>query len=471
MLDTALTERRATVGVDHAGYSRRQLLRAGTLASMPLSLAHLFASRRAAADDPTPRPTGFGSARQMIMLFLHGGHPQQETFDPKPDGPSAVRGEFSAIHTQIPGTLVSEVLPRTAQIVDRLAVIRSMTHDNPNHVQACLPAQTGHRHPNRFRGRGDFPPSATDFPPFGAVCHATQPRSNSLPNWVRIGPLMCRNNGTVLHGQTPGLLGPAHASFAVDQSLLPQDVTVQAIQPGADLTANRLGGRKTLLEQLDREQANLVSSPATRDLEIHYRRAFDLLSSTGTRAAFDLQSEHTTTRTRYGNTEFGQRCLLARRLAEAGVPVVNVSYCHTPRGSWDTHGGNFTKMRDSLGPTFDTAFTALVEDLEQRGMLDDTLVVVNAEFGRTPAINKSAGRDHWPWVYSLALAGAGIRRGCVFGASDASAAYPETHPRTPEDFAATLYHLLGVDPHTKIYDVLDRPHNLVNGRIITELLA
>jgi len=282
---------------------------------------------------------------------------------------------------------------------------------------------------------------------------------------------MRRSNGTVLHGQTPGLLGPSHASFAVDQSLLPSDVVVQAIQPGADLTSDRLGGRRQLLQQLDARQEAAIASGSARNLDVHYQRAFDLLSSQRTRTAFDLQSEKPETRARYGTTEFGQRCLLARRLAEAGVPVVNVSYCHTPRGSWDTHGSNFTKMKDSLGPTFDTAFTALMEDLEQRGMLDDTLVVVNAEFGRTPTINKNAGRDHWPWVYSLALAGAGIRRGQVWGASDASAAYPDRHPRRPEDFAATLYHLLGVAPDTKIYDVLDRPHSLVTGRVIEELLV
>jgi hypothetical protein len=405
------------------------------------------------------------------MLFLHGGHPQQETFDPKPTGPSEVRGEFSAIRTRVPGTFVSEVLPQTAQIMDRLAVVRSMTHDNPNHVQACLPAQTGHYHPDRFRSRGDFAPAPTDFPPFGAVCNAIQPRANSLPNWVRIGPLMRRSNGTVLHGQTPGLLGATHASFAVDQSLLPADVVVQAIQPGADLTTDRLGGRRKLLQQLDGQLGAAGASSPAHSLDVHYQRAFDLLSSKRTRAAFDLRSENPNTRARYGNTEFGQRCLLARRLAEAGVPVVNVSYCHTPRGSWDTHGANFTKMRDALGPTFDTSFSALIEDLEQRGMLDETLVVVNAEFGRTPTINKNAGRDHWPWVYSLALAGAGIQSGRVFGASDASAAYPEAHPRRPEDFAATLYHLLGVDPETQIYDILDRPHHLVTGRTITELLA
>ncbi len=405
------------------------------------------------------------------MMFLHGGHPQQETFDPKPDGPTAVRGEFSSISTSLPGVRFSEVLPLTSRLAHRLAVVRSMSHTNPSHVQACLPAQTGHVHPDEFRSRGDFPPSVTDFPPVGAVLDAVQPTVGDLPTWVRVGPLMRRSNGTTLHGQLPGLLGARHSSFVVDQNLTEKDVQIEAIRPNDDLTSIRLKGRRDLLAQFDLQRGLIDEVPGAQNLDGFYQRAFNLLSSPRTRNAFALASEKQELRDRYGKTEFGQRCLLARRLAEAGVPLVNISYCHTPRGSWDTHSSNFSKMKDSLGPTFDQSLSALIEDLAERGMLDETLVVVNAEFGRTPKINKNAGRDHWPWVYSLALAGAGVNAGTIYGASDNSAAYPAANPHDPMDFIATLYHLLGVPPETTITATSGQPHHVVIGQPIWDLIG
>ena len=447
--------------------SRREALRLGGLFGLGLSLPQLLASRAAAKADG---PATFGRAKQVIVLYLHGGHPQQETFDPKPEGPSAVRGEFGAIDTTLPGVQFSEVLPQTARLAHRLAIVRSMSHTNANHVTASLPANTGHAHPPGTPNT-DFPPAETDFPPFGAVLDSLRHAQGDLPTWVRIGPLMQRNNGTVLHGQIHGFLGAKHASFTVDQALLPKDVRIEAVEPHADVTALRLTSRRDLLAQFDEHRRVMDQSAAARNLDAYYARAFNLLSSNRTRGAFDLAFEPAQTRERYGRTEFGQRCLLARRLAEAGVPMVNVSYCHTPQGSWDTHSQNFKQMRGSLGPTFDAAFSALVEDLHQRGMLDETLVLVNAEFGRTPAINKSAGRDHWPWVYSLALAGAGVRAGTVYGASDNSAAYPADKPHDPKDMAATIYHLLGVDPQTMLHDATGRPHHLVIGRPIDGVLT
>jgi len=282
---------------------------------------------------------------------------------------------------------------------------------------------------------------------------------------------MRRSNGTTLHGQTPGFLGTRYSSFVVDQKLREQDVHVKAIQPVDEMTTMRLSSRQALLRQFDQQREILETSPSARALNTYYDRAFRLLTSDATRRAFDLKSESASLRERYGDTEFGQRCLLARRLVEAGVPLVNVSYCHTPRGSWDTHSQNFKKMKDSLAPTLDRALSSLIEDLDDRGLLADTLVVVNAEFGRTPKINNKAGRDHWPWVYSLAFAGGGMNPGITFGASDNSAAYPADQPRGPEDIAATIYHLLGIDPGTILYDAENRPHHLVIGKPIHELLA
>jgi uncharacterized protein (DUF1501 family) len=447
--------------------SRREVLRVGGLAGLGLTLPALFAAQARAATGQSPT---FGRAKQVIVLFLHGGHPQQETFDPKPEGPSEVRGEFGAIPTSLPGVQFSELLPQTAKLAHRLAIVRSMSHANANHVTACLPAATGHAHPPGTP-ETDFPPAPTDFPPFGAVLDALRPAPRDLPTWVRVGPLMRRNNGTVLHGQTPGFLGSAHASFDVDQDLLAADVKIQAVERAAGLSALRMTGRKSLLEEFEASRRLIDHSSQARDLNTYYQRAFALLTSDRTRRAFDLAAEPLQVRERYGRTEFGQRCLLARRLAEAGVPMVNVSYCHTPNGSWDTHSQNFKQMKESLAPTFDRAFTALVEDLSERGMLNETLVLVNAEFGRTPAINKNAGRDHWPWVYSLALAGAGVKAGTIYGASDQSAAYPTDKPHDPRDMAATIYHLLGVDPKTTIYDPTGRPHQLVIGKPIDGILA
>jgi uncharacterized protein (DUF1501 family) len=231
----------------------------------------------------------------------------------------------------------------------------------------------------------------------------------------------------------------------------------------------RLRDRQKLLADLD-DQRRKLDSAAAGTLDQFQQRAFELLSSDATQRAFDLAAEPVDVRDRYGRTQFGQACLLARRLAESGVPLVNVHYCKSPSGSWDTHGNNFRQMRDSLGPTFDRAFAALVEDLGQRGSSDRVTVLATAEFGRTPKINRSAGRDHWPWVYSIALAGAGLKRGVVYGASDRLGAYPQEHPHDPRDLAATVYQLLGIPADTVLYDNQSRPHPLVIGRPIGGIL-
>ena len=446
--------------------NRRNLLRLAGLSGIGLPLTSVLGRRVQAAN----AADSFGRAKQVIILYLHGGHAQQETFDPKPEGPSAVRGEFEAIPTSLPGVQFSEMLPLTATLANRLAIVRSMTHGNSNHVTASLSANTGHAHPPGTP-QTDFPPAPTDFPPFGAVLDSLRQEGRGALNWVRIGPLMRRSNGTVLHGQLPGFLGAKHSHFAIDQEFLSDDVKVKAVELVDGLTPPRLRDRRSLLQLIDGERRALDDFVQTNDLGSYYERAFSLLSAPETRQAFDLASEPRSLRESYGWTEFGQRCVLARRLIEARVPVVNVSYCHTPSGSWDTHGSHFKRMRESLAPTFDKAFHGLMTDLETRGLLDDTLVIVNAEFGRTPAINKNSGRDHWPFVYSLALAGAGIRPGTVLGASDASAAYPADDPRSPGDFAATIYHLLGVDADTEIHDPLGRAHRLVIGDPIRPILT
>lgn len=453
--------------------SRREVLRVGGFAALGLSLPDVLRAREAAksSDQPQRSTSTFGRAKQVIILFLHGGHPQQETFDPKPDGPVELRGEFGAISTSLNDVRVSELLPNCATIMHKLATVRSMSHTHTDHVIASMPTLTGHAHPPEKDSLGDFPPAPTDYPPHGAALSALRPTNGSLPTWVRVGPLMRRANGTVLHGQSPGFLGDRHASFVIDQELLPANVRIQAVQSNSELTEFRLTSRLDLLKEVDQQRRMIDQAVAVRNFDDYYQRAFNLIGSEATRRAFQLADESPEMRSRYGKTEFGQRCLLARRLAEAKVPMTYVSYCHTPAGSWDTHSRHFPQMKDSLAPTFDAAFPALVNDLDERGMLDETLVIAMAEFGRTPKINKNGGRDHWPFVYSVAFAGAGIKAGTVYGSSDSAAAYPVTNPRSPADFCATVYHLLGIPEETVIYDNLHRPHQLIIGKPIEPILA
>ncbi|HJZ56724.1 MAG TPA: DUF1501 domain-containing protein, partial [Gemmataceae bacterium] len=256
----------------------------------------------------------------------------------------------------------------------------------------------------------------------------------------------------------------------IDQDLQAKDVRIEAVAPEPELSVSRLTDRQDLLKQIDSQRRRMDSAAEVRSFDGHQQRAFDLVSSPETRKAFDLAGEPAAVRDGYGRTPFGQCCLLARRLAETGVPVVNVHYCRTPTGSWDTHAKHFTQMKESLCPTFDQAFAALVTDLDERGLLDRTLVVANAEFGRTPRVNSNAGRDHWPFVYSVALAGGGVGRGVVYGSSDKVAGYPTSHPHDPRDMAATIYHLLGVPADTVLYDQASRPHRLVIGQKIDGLL-
>jgi len=450
-----------------ARLNRRTLLEIGSLYGLGLALPELFQAQAQAksADKGT-----FGRAKSVIVLYLHGGHAQQETWDPKPDGPSPARGEFGAIATSVPGVRFSELLPLSGKIANKLAIIRSLSHPNANHVQASLPAMTGHAHLPREESRGDFPPSPTDFPPFGAVLDLLRP-AGQLPTWVQVGPLMRRNNGTVLHGQSPGFLGSKHSPLVVDQDMLQSNVRIEAVAPNASVPLLRLAGRRHVLEQIDTQQRTWDQAADVQNFDAFQQRALNLLTAPKLAKAFNLAAESASARDQYGRTQFGQCCLLARRLAEAGVPMINVHFCRTPVGSWDTHGRHFSQMKKLLCPTFDRAFSALVADLDQRGLLDQTLVLATAEFGRTPKVNRGGGRDHWPWVYSIALTGGGAARGVVYGSSDKSAAYPTSHPHDPKDLAATVYHLLGVPNNTIVYDQTHRPHNLVIGDKIDGLLA
>src|SRR5262245_60404915 len=359
---------------------RRGWLTVGGLFGMGLCLPELF---RARADAKPAAKGTVGRAKGVILLYLHGGHAQQETWDPKPDGPYPERGEFGAIATSVPGVRISELLPMSAKVMRKLAIIRSLSHSNANHVQASLPALTGHAHPPEAESRGDFPPSPSYFPPFGAVLDSMR-KPGRLPTWVQVGPLMRRANGTVLHGQSPGFLGGKHGPLLIDQDLQPAKVRVEAVPARDDVPVLRLTARRGILQQIDAQRRQFDREVEVANFDAYQQRALGLLTSAATARAFDLASEPASVRECYGRTQFGQQCLLARRLAEAGVPVINVHFCRTPTGSWDTHSQHFRQMKASLCPTFDAAFSSLVADLDRRGLLAQTLVLATAEFGRTP---------------------------------------------------------------------------------------
>jgi uncharacterized protein (DUF1501 family) len=259
--------------------------------------------------------------------------------------------------------------------------------------------------------------------------------------------------------------------LVIDQDLQDSRVRVEAVSPRAEVPLLRLRSRRRLLDQVDAQRRTWDQTLDVQTLDAYQRRALSLLTAPALAKAFDLSSEPANLREKYGRSQFGQCCLLARRLAEAEVPMINVHFCRTPMGSWDTHGKHFPQMKNALCPTFDRAFASLVQDLDERGLLAQTLVLATAEFGRTPRVNKNGGRDHWPWVYSVALAGGGTAPGVVYGASDKIAAYPASHPHDPCDLAATVYHLLGIPGSATIHDQTHRPHALITGHKIDALIA
>jgi hypothetical protein len=442
--------------------TRRDWLRAGAAG---LALPPLL---RAAEPRPLARDLGatFGRAKSVIYLWLQGGPPQHETFDPKPDAPVEIRGPFRPIATNVPGIRFSELLPRTARRADKLAVIRSVSTRDDNHDVSGYWLLTGYPYgPGSAR---QIKPS--DWPYFGSVVKMLKP-STALPGLtsVWLPDLMRLNDSVTPAGQTAGFLGKAWEPerFVGDPAL--PDYRVEGFGPAGGATA----ARRDLLGKLDRPWAGEAAETWDRTA----RNAFDLVTSGKARAAFDLSRESEKTRDKYGRYTWGQSCLLARRLVEAGVRLVHVNWARDPGDSavdnpmWDTHAQNADRLQDALCPMFDVSFAALLDDLSDRGMLDETLVVVAGEFGRTPRINKQGGRDHWGHVFSVALAGAGVRGGQAVGASDKNGAYPVTDPVRGGDLTATIFHLLGIDPGGMFVDKTNRPHPLTKGEPIAAALG
>ncbi len=450
---------------------RREMLRVGGLSSLGLNLPGLLASQAVAASENTD-PT-FGRAKSVIYVWLQGGPPQHETFDPKPDAPSGIRGVFSPIQTNVPGVQFCELLPRTARIADKLAVVRSMATDNNQHSGSGYEVLTGYK----YQGANPRKITPGDWPWFGSLVKQLKP-SEKLPplSTVWIPQIMRLNENVTPAGQTGGFLGRRWDPDRFQVNPMDPGDGVPGLQLG-DVPTLRLKNRVGLLEQVDRHFGGVVRGREPKLFGTYQDQAFDILINGRVRNAFDVSGEPETLRRRYGMSNWNQLLLLSRRLVEAGVRLVHVNWVREPGDSavdnpmWDTHAQNADRLEDVLCPKFDVGFTALIEDLETRGLLDETLVVAIAEFGRTPKINPLGGRDHWGPVFSFAMAGAGIASGQVYGASDRQGAYPARNRVTPADLTATIFHLLGIDPFGAFHDPLGRELQLTKGEPIRDLLG
>ena len=455
--------------------TRREILRVGGLSALGLSLPQLLGSRVAAAEENAAGTMHKGSAKSCIVLFLMGGPPQHSTWDPKPDAPAEVRGEFKPIDTVVPGTSISELMPRTALLTDRIAIIRSMSSNDNAHSSSGYYMFTGQPHaPMNFENANPGPPN--DYPSLGAVVRRMEQRTLGLPPAVTLPHRIFNTDGSVWPGQDAGFLGRSTDPWLLNCRPADPDFRVNEFSLNVDVTPERLTDRQTLLQQVNQRLDEFERTGRPRYYEKLTEQAFHLLNSSKSRQAFRLDAENDAMRDRYGRSQFGQSVLMARRLIEAGVKLVQVNWYRGPEEPsdapcWDSHAREAQRLKTVLAPPADQALSALIEDLEARGMLEETLIVCMAEFGRTPRFNPAGGRDHWGHVYSVALAGGGIRGGILYGASDPIAAYPRENRVQPQDLTATIFHCLGYDPQTEIFDTLGRPLPLSRGEVIRPVLA
>jgi hypothetical protein len=474
--------------------NRRDCLQAGTIGLLGLSMADVAARRSAAAAD-APRP------KSVIFLFLTGGAGQHDTFDMKPDGPSEFRGEFNPIETQSPGVRICEHLPMLAQRSRNWALVRSLSHKRSEHDEGTYVMLTGHTEvPPTFRRSL---PQGIDLPSIAAIAGAVTPRHGIWPGSAVLPEKIVHSNSGTYPGQFAGLLGAQHEPWFIEATdkphayhsysgAFPQYLfdlhkgqlsdkldwrfEVANLTLPEDVLGGRFRDRMGLLETVERQRRQLDGAADHADFDHVRRAAVSLLADQKVRDVFDVRKADARTLERYGDNSFGWSLLMARRLVEAGVNMVQVNMGNF--GSWDLHGNNFHCLKNYLFPPTDRAVAGLLDDLEESGLLDSTLVVMAGEFGRTPRIShiathiyKYPGRDHWAPVQTAWFAGGGVRGGTVIGASDAAGAYPSDSPQTPENFAATIYHALGVPRNAVWHDVSGRPHPVYQADPIDGLLA
>jgi len=455
------------------GIPRRECLRLGLLGGLGLTMPELF-SLRAAAD--VPRRQRPGKARSCILLFMYGGPAHQDIWDMKPDGPTEVRGEFKPISTCVPGIQICEHLPHLSKQAHRYAIVRSLTHADSVHETAFYTMATG-----RARDAAvSSVPLPGDHPHMGSIVSLLSQSDSPLSPFVTTRQTL-ENGGGEQHypGLGTGFLDKAYEPVVLQSDQLHRpgfEFAGLALPP--DVSPERFDQRRRLLATANQQTSLDDQSAESGDHRNHRERAVSLLTSSAAQRAIDLSHEPASVRQRYGMSLYGQHLLLARRLVEAGVSLITVYYnLMIPRlpinnqPLWDTHKSNFMYLKDHLLPSVDEPISVLLDDLDERGLLDETLVVWSSEFGRTSGLNEFGGRDHWPGANSVVLAGGGIQGGQVYGVTDERAGYPVQDPVTPGQLAATIFHALGIDPATQIHDKLQRPHHIADGAPILDLFG
>lgn len=414
-------------------------------------------------------------AKSVIFLFQWGGPSHVDMFDMKPGAPDGIRGPYKPIASSADGIQVAERLPEMAKRMHHVSLIRSVTHKMKNHNSAGYYALSGRAPPTddqRLRDSLDL------FPAYGSVVDKLAPSTNGLPTFVSYPHVI--SDGSITPGQHASFLGKQHDPFYFGEDPNGRDFRLPELTLPSGLSLDRLARRRELQQLVDRQARMLDYAAEARGFDDYYGRAINMLTSEQVRKAFDLSAEPASVRDRYGRTPYGQSCLLARRLVETGVKFVTVYFSNsiggrsTEEGGWDTHGFDNTRMFPIIEkyhlPITEHTLPVLLDDLEERGLLQDTLVVWMGEFGRTPKINANASRDHWPDCYTVLLAGGGVKKGYIYGASDAQGMYPDEHPVKPEDLAATIYQILGIHPDAEIHDRNNRPLAIA-GRPILDVIA
>jgi hypothetical protein len=461
----------------HAAFpSRRSILKVGGLGLLGLTIPKLLqAAETAPSWTQTLTPIA-PRAKSVIFLYQFGGPSHVDMFDMKPDAPEGIRGPHKPISSSADGIQVSEHLPRVAKVMNKVTLIRSMTHTMKNHNSASYYALTGQAPPTddiRLKDTLDL------FPAYGSVVDRLAPAGGEVPTSVAY-PYLIRD-GSVTPGQSASFLGKAHDPLFFSQDPNSPDFSLPELSLPDDLTIGRLEERRELQQLIDRQSHLLDHSAAARGLDDYYTRAIAMLNSPRLRNAFNLSAESPALRDAYGRHTYGQSLLLARRLVEAGAKFITVYFSDsiggqsTTQGGWDTHGFNNTHMYPIIEkyhlPITDQTLPTLLIDLDNRGLLDETLVLWMGEFGRTPKINSQTSRDHWPQCYTVLLAGGGAKRGFVYGASDKHGEHPAKNPVRPDDLAATVFYMLGIDPGTTVKGNGDRPVTITDGKPVMDILA
>src|SRR6266540_1005428 len=475
------------------GVTRRELLRVGGSALLGVSLANLFQLQEASAkssDASAYGGPGFGKAKSVILIYLQGGPSHLDLWDPKDNVPSNVKSVFKAIDTKLPGIKFTEILPKLSQVIDKTTLIRSMSYTPNglfNHTAAIYQMLTGYT-ADKVSPSGQLePPSPKDFPNVGSQIVRIKPPTVPMLPFVML-PRPLQESNVVGKGGTAGFLGRAYDPYYLyppgdDMDMKKMDrIKVDDLQLRPEVTSQRLERRASLRQKIEQGMPALDKATAKYDLDKYYDKALGLVVSGRARKAFDLGQEKPATRERYGNNTFGQSLLLARRLIEAGTRFVEVNWpkvANSDNHSWDVHNGLTTRLKTQAGPLLDAGLSALILDLAERGLLDSTLVVAVGEFGRSPQRGVSTsgnqngddGRDHWPYCYTACVAGAGIKRGFVWGKSDKTASAPLENPVHPKELLATIYHSVGINPGTIVYNHLNQPRELVQAEAVTGILS